>query len=88
MAKAPAPKSRLGRGLSSLLNVEAGERRRSRIGRSSHAEVPGDKPEPADTDPGPHGLRDLPVEAIVPNAHQPRRSSIRASWSLSRRAYG
>src|SRR5687768_13297391 len=80
MAEVQKPKSRLGRGLSSLISISA----------PVEAEIPPLDLSPSDTTPGkpptqtpgtavpstPPGTRpaELPLDAIAPNPHQPRRA--------------
>ena len=80
MAEVQKPKSRLGRGLSSLISISA----------PVEAEIPPLDLSPSDTPPGkpptqtpgtavqstPPGTRpaELPLDAIAPNPHQPRRA--------------
>jgi ParB family transcriptional regulator, chromosome partitioning protein len=80
MAEVQKPKSRLGRGLSSLISISA----------PVEAEIPPLDLSPSDTPPGkppikmpdtaatvtPPGIRpaELPLDAIAPNPHQPRRA--------------
>ena len=76
MSKHAKPKSRLGRGLSSLMGVGEEHDGPMPVAGASEAPIP-TGPSPA-VDAGPRVL-EIPVHSILPNPHQPRRDFHEAS---------
>lgn len=82
--KATKPKSRLGRGLSSLISLSAPEDAPTQLPAVPATDTPSNAPSaaPSDTSAAPFpGIRvaEIPLTSVVPNPHQPRRHFNEAS---------